>query len=667
MAPGYAAEPPVANLNTTPDVVNGVAPPIPGSDALPSLDGPAGLLRTSAAEVGAPLQLRVGLAGRYFSASDFLIDGDRDLRLQGALSLGFTPLRFLEVFAAVSGSANRNQRICTERAGGTACVSEPGRNDPEVIKSYGDLTLGSKFAYPLSGGVSAGGELGVRLLSSVSGISFNPDATSVWLSALGTYDMRDGLNLPIRLHLNVGLYFDNSAEVQNYRGISRPSKAVSQFAYGIARDRVRGALAAEGILPIPTNRSVVVRPFAEYHLEMVTSDADPTFADFMSPICRPNATPMTGGTPCRDNRDQQWLTAGVRMQLAGQFAVTAAVDLALHSVGFPYGPPLPPWELTLGVAHPFDLAAPRYLTRTVVIERKIAADKPSEGFATGKVLGAPAGTPVEGAIVAVQGRQKSRVATDPDGTFKTAALPVGVVDLEISAPGFQSATVRTSIAAGLEAPVAVTLTPRVKSGKISGKVTDDKGKPVAATVKFAGAQNAEVKTDDTGAFSTSLPGGSYVVRVEADKFMARELKVELTDGKEEDASVTVKPRPTSTRVTVRDGKITVRAVVAFRGVGPTLDVTPGSSAVLDEVADAIISHPEIKRVRVEAHWDTSLPKDKAQELTEQQARTVAAYLTKQGVPSDRLEVAGLGASKPIVPNIGMAKLRNRRVEFRAIN
>ena len=36
------------------------------------------------------------------------------------------------------------------------------------------------------------------------------------------------------------------------------------------------------------------------------------------------------------------MTLGMRTQIKGAFAITAAVDLALHSVGFPYGPPLPP-------------------------------------------------------------------------------------------------------------------------------------------------------------------------------------------------------------------------------------------------------------------------------------------------------------------------------------
>src|SRR5688572_21935547 len=52
LPPDFAA--PAATLSSTPDVIDGVLPKIPGSDALPSQDGPVGLLRVSAAEVGAP-------------------------------------------------------------------------------------------------------------------------------------------------------------------------------------------------------------------------------------------------------------------------------------------------------------------------------------------------------------------------------------------------------------------------------------------------------------------------------------------------------------------------------------------------------------------------------------------------------------------------------------
>jgi outer membrane protein OmpA-like peptidoglycan-associated protein len=228
--------------------------------------------------------------------------------------------------------------------------------------------------------------------------------------------------------------------------------------------------------------------------------------------------------------------------------------------------------------------------------------------------------------------------------------------------------VRTSIAAGQDAPVSVTLTPRVKNGKVSGKVTDPTGKALAATLHFSGPQNADVKTDDSGAFSAALPAGAYEVKVEADKFLANQFKVDVEDGKEQDASVSLRGKPTGpSRVSINAGKLSVRGAVGFKGSGPTLEVTPASAALLDDLAAALISHPEVRRVRVEAHWDTSLPKDKAKELTEQQAKVVASYLTRQGVPSDRIQVVGMGADKPIVPNIGMAKLRNRRVEIRAAN
>jgi outer membrane protein OmpA-like peptidoglycan-associated protein len=647
-----------------PEVTTSELPREPASDALPTTAGPVGLLRLSTAEVGSPGQLRFGLSGEFFSTNNFLIDGDRNLRLMGSLALGFTPLRYLEVFASISGSANRNRRICADGPAGTTCTSEPGRNDPEVIKSYGDLTFGSKFAYPLAAGVSAGGEIGLRFLSSVSGISFDPQATSVWLSGLGSWDLRQ-VGAPLRADLMLGLYFDNSGQVQDYSKVTRPSKAVSQFAYGIAKDRVRTGLGLEWVIE-NLGGGMGLRPFVEYHLEMITAAADPAFMDYQPPLCRGSST-SAGGPPCRDNRDQQWLTLGTRLQARGGFTVAAGFDVALHSVGFPYGPPLAPWNLLFGIAYPLDLSAPKLVTRTVTVERRVPVEKKApEGNVIGKVVNAVGGSPIEGAIVAVPGRTKSRVATDPDGTFRTAGLPPGLAELDVAAANFEPAQVRTSVVAGQEASVTVILTPRVQKATVTGKVTDDAGKPVAAaTVRFSGPQNAEVKTDDTGTFSTALSGGEYVMRIEADRFMAKESKVALTEGKDQDLSAAIHARPAVTRVTIRDGRLSIRQPVSFKG--PAAEISPTAASVLDEVADVLSTHPEVKRVRIEAHWDSSLPKDKAQELTDQQAKAVASYLAKQGVGESRLEAVGMGAQRPLVPNIGTAKMRNRRVEFRLVN
>jgi hypothetical protein len=61
-----------------------------------SLAGAVGLLRMSSAEVGPVGYFRLGLHGEYFTASNFLVKrdsppgGDRDTRVQGALSFGIT-------------------------------------------------------------------------------------------------------------------------------------------------------------------------------------------------------------------------------------------------------------------------------------------------------------------------------------------------------------------------------------------------------------------------------------------------------------------------------------------------------------------------------------------------------------------------------------------------
>jgi outer membrane protein OmpA-like peptidoglycan-associated protein len=656
--PAAADEPlePAATLSqAAPEVTTTSMPRPAGSDALPTTSGPAGLLRLSTAEVGAPLQLRVGVTGEYFQSDSFIIQGDRNLRLAGGLALGFTPVRYLELFASISGTANRNRRD----------TNEVGRSDPEVIKSYGDLTLGTKFAYPLGGGVSAGGELGVHFLSSVAGISFAPSATSVWLNGLSSWDLRKAADVPVRLHLSLGLYFDNSGQVQNYTGVSKFSRAVSEFAYGIAKDRVRTGLGAEWMASNVT-AWLGLRPFIEYHWEVVTAEPDAVFNEYSPPLCKGSGS--TGnGQPCRDNRDQQWVTLGLRAQATSGFTVGFAVDLSAHSVGVPYGPPLPPFNVVFGIAHAIDFATPKLVTRTVTVEKRVPVNAhASEGAVVGKVISAVGGAPVEGAIVSVPGRMKARVATDPDGTFRTSWIPAGLVELEVTAPNFERGSARTSVVPGQEVPLMVTLTPRAQKGKITGKVTDDKGKPVSsATVRVTGPQNAEVKTDEGGAFTAAVSGGAYVVHVEADHFLSHDTKIALNDGQEQDASVTVRPRPVVARVVVREGRLSVRQPIAFKG--SAAEITPASEGVLDELADALATHPEVKKVRIEAHWDSSLPKDKAQELTTDQARAVASYLARQGVGEDRIEAVGMGAQRPLVPNIGAAKLRNRRVEFRVVN
>jgi outer membrane protein OmpA-like peptidoglycan-associated protein len=104
------------------------------------------------------------------------------------------------------------------------------------------------------------------------------------------------------------------------------------------------------------------------------------------------------------------------------------------------------------------------------------------------------------------------------------------------------------------------------------------------------------------------------------------------------------------------------------GKQPSAELAAGAFQLLDEVVDVLVNHPEIRQVRVEAHWDSGLPAAKAQELTDAQAKAVTQYLVEQGVGQERVEAVGMGATKPIVPNLGKAaKLKNRRIEFVVAN
>jgi outer membrane protein OmpA-like peptidoglycan-associated protein len=629
-----------------------------------SLGGAVGLLHMSSAEVGPVGHLRLGLHGEFFTASNFLVQrvsppgGDHDTRLQGALTFGLTPFDHFEVFGAVLASENRNRRLCgTDANGQEQCVYEPQHTDPEVIKSFGDLILGAKLAYPFAEGFSAGGEVGIRMMSSIAGISFSPDSTSLWLSALATYDLKPELkSFPLRFHLNIGYYIDNSGNLQNYDAAktSPVSRYVSKFAYGISLDRFRLALGAD--VPFDElTEGFSLRPLIEYHFEYLTGSKDQVIYQLEHATC---GTP--GAAACADNKDQQSLTLGVQAQMVHGLTVTVGLDIALHSPGYAYAPSLAPWNLLFGLGYPFSLL-PRVVTREVPVEK---VETQPKGLVVGRVVNA-VGTPIEGAVVGVAGRPYSRVVTDTDGTFQSVPLAPGPVELVIVANGFDTVSSKLDVIAGQAANVAFALSPHVPAARAVGHIGDSSGKGVVATLKLAGPQIAEGKSDESGAFALPVVPGQYVLRIDADQYLSKLVPLTVAEGQENAVKVTLRLRPALAGVTFKDGKLKLRQPVAFvaGGARPSAELAADSLQLLDEVVDVLVNHPEIRQVRVEAHWSSGLPAAKAQELTDAQAKAVAQYLVEQGLGPERVASEGMGAKKPLVPNLGKGKLKNRRIEF----
>ena len=90
----------------------------------------------------------------------------------------------------------------------------------------------------------------------------------------------------------------------------------------------------------------------------------------------------------------------------------------------------------------------------------------------------------------------------------------------------------------------------------------------------------------------------------------------------------------------------------------------GSQLIIDEVAKLLKEHPEIKRVGVQGHTDSTGTPEYNKELSRKRAASVVAALVKAGVDKARLSSEGYGLEKPIADNgTDEGRTANRRVEF----
>lgn len=109
-------------------------------------------------------------------------------------------------------------------------------------------------------------------------------------------------------------------------------------------------------------------------------------------------------------------------------------------------------------------------------------------------------------------------------------------------------------------------------------------------------------------------------------------------------------------------KVELREKVQF-ATGKAL-IEPASDSLLDEVAKVMNDHPEIKKVVVEGHTDSTGGQALNQRLSQARAAAVVKALVDRGVEASRLAAKGFGPSKPIASNdTAEGREANRRVEI----
>jgi outer membrane protein OmpA-like peptidoglycan-associated protein len=130
----------------------------------------------------------------------------------------------------------------------------------------------------------------------------------------------------------------------------------------------------------------------------------------------------------------------------------------------------------------------------------------------------------------------------------------------------------------------------------------------------------------------------------------------------EDADGCPEPGPEPVSISVAESRILVSERIYFEYDRDTLRAV--SQPVLDELADVIRGLPAGTKVVVEGHTDDSGNAQYNLDLSHRRARAVVEYLRARGVPQDRLDYVGYGATRPIGPNdTPEGRVLNRRVEF----
>ncbi len=115
------------------------------------------------------------------------------------------------------------------------------------------------------------------------------------------------------------------------------------------------------------------------------------------------------------------------------------------------------------------------------------------------------------------------------------------------------------------------------------------------------------------------------------------------------------PQGTDTRVYI-EGK------VVFAIDRATL--RPPSEAVLQALLKFLKERPDVTRLRVEGHTDSTASNEYNQELSARRSLAVCDWLVDKGIDHIRLVAVGFGEEKPRAPNeLAAGRAENRRTEF----
>jgi outer membrane protein OmpA-like peptidoglycan-associated protein len=100
--------------------------------------------------------------------------------------------------------------------------------------------------------------------------------------------------------------------------------------------------------------------------------------------------------------------------------------------------------------------------------------------------------------------------------------------------------------------------------------------------------------------------------------------------------------------------------------GKTL-IHPRSTRLLNQIGRVLKTHPEVVRIEVQGHTDSTGGMAMNLALSQARAEAVVGALIRRGVSADRMVAKGFGPKQPIATNAtAQGREKNRRVEFRVV-
>jgi outer membrane protein OmpA-like peptidoglycan-associated protein len=592
--------------------------------------GAAGLITTTLPDAGGKYTFRFKLHTDFFRREGFIYVGqggpDQHSRVRGGVAMAFSPFEWGEVFMSVNSQANRNAR------------EQPGRQDAEAVFALGDIDFGIKGAYRIKKyGIGVGGQVGVGLLSGSDRLLTS--GVNVWFDGLFALDLRylTKKHVPFRFTTNIGWMYDSSLKIAPFGRITDDvSREVTRFALGANHSRLRMKYAVDFPIRLGKERQFGLDPIIEWSWDVSTQEESLAFG-------REDALP----SPLP--RTSQWLTLGLRANVVSGLHLEAAADIGLVSPSFEFGPPVPPWQMILGLGWSFD---PTPVVKEVEVPTEAPPPPPAPAPVEGRIVGQvvdPSGAPIPDARVVFPGLTTTTILTDANGSFTSFRFPAGQIPVQVILDGQVVSESTADVANGQDTSVTIQLQamPAPPSGIVQGAVTDPSGAAVQFSMRVVG-QGVDQSFDSTpgGLIALQLPVGEYTGTITAPGFKTKNTTFTVSAGGELQLSETVEPdKPIETpKVSGSKKGIKVKGGIRYDGES----VSSRSHDGLDQLAAFLNGHPEFKVIQINVHTD-----DQGNPGRRSQARADAVkdYLVSKGVSGSRIVAKGHGDSQPVAVNL----------------